>query len=69
MELIDRYVYEVGRHLPRKDRSDIQVELQSTLVDTLEDRVEGDPSQEDVVALLKEFGSPQKVAASYWPQG
>jgi len=69
MELIDRYVYEVGRHLPRKNRTDIQVELQSTLVDTLEDRVEGEPSQEDVVELLKEFGPPQKVAASYWPEG
>ena len=69
MELIDRYVYEVGRHLPRKNRADIQVELGSTLVDTLEARVEGEPSQEDVVELLKEFGPPQKVAASYWPQG
>lgn len=69
MELIDRYVYEVGRHLPRKNRADIQVELQSTLVDTLEARVEGEPSQEDEVELLKEFGPPQKVAASYWPQG
>ena len=68
MELIDRYVYEIGRHLPRKNRTDIQVELQSTLVDTLESRVQGEPSQEDVVELLKEFGPPQKVAASYWPQ-
>ncbi len=69
MELIDRYVYEVGRHLPRKNRADIQVELQSTLADTLEARVKGEPSQEDVVELLKEFGHPQKVAASYWPLG
>jgi hypothetical protein len=69
MELIDRYVYEVGRHLPRKNRTDIKAELHSTLVDTLEARVEGEPSQEDVVDLLKEFGSPQKVAASYWPEG
>jgi hypothetical protein len=69
MELIDRYVYQVGRHLPRKNRADIQVELQSTLVDTLEARVEGEPSQEDEVELLKEFGPPQQVAASYWPQG
>jgi hypothetical protein len=69
MELIDRYVHEVGRHLPRKNRADIQVELQSTLADTLEDRVEGEPTQEDVEQLLKEFGSPQQVAASYWPQG
>jgi hypothetical protein len=69
MELIDRYVHEVGRHLPRKNRDDIKVELQSTLADTLEDRVEGEPTQEDVELLLKEFGPPQEVAASYWPQG
>jgi hypothetical protein len=69
MELIDRYVYEVGRRLPRKNRADIQVELRSTLVDTLEGRVEGEPTQEDEVELLKEFGPPQQVAASYWPQG
>ena len=69
MELIERYVYEVGRHLSRKNRADIQVELKSTLVDTLEDRVTGEPSQEDEIQLLKEFGPPQKVAASYWPQG
>ncbi len=69
MELIDRYVYEVGRRLPRKNRADIQVELRSTLVDTLEARVGGEPTQEDEVELLKEFGPPQQVAASYWPQG
>jgi hypothetical protein len=69
MDLIERYVYEVGRQLPRKNRADIQVELKSTLVDTLEDRVAGEPSQEDEIKLLKEFGPPQKVAASYWPQG
>ena len=69
MELIDRYVHEVGRHLPRKNRTDIQAELQSTLVDTLEARVEGEPSLDDEVELLQEFGSPQAVAASYWPEG
>jgi hypothetical protein len=69
MELIDRYVHEVGRHLPRKNREDIKAELKSTLADTLDDRVEGEPTKEDVEQLLKEFGSPQQVAASYWPQG
>lgn len=69
MELIDRYVYEVGRHLPRKNRADIKAELHSTLVDTLEARVEGEPTEDDVVAMLKEYGSPQEVAASYWPEG
>ena len=69
MELIDRYVHEVGRQLPRKQRADIQVELKSTLVDTLEGRVEGEPGEEEVIELLTEFGPPNKVAASYWPQG
>jgi hypothetical protein len=69
MNLIDRYVREVGRHLPRKNRADIQAELHSLLVDSLEDRVEGEPTEEDVVNLLKEFGPPEKVAASYWQEG
>lgn len=68
MDLIDRYVYEVGRYLPRKDRADIQAELRSLLIDTLEARVEGEASEEDVVALLKEFGPPVKVAVSYRPE-
>ena len=68
MELIDRYVYEVGRYLPRKNRADIQAELRSLLIDTLEAQVEGEAGEEDVVALLKEFGSPAKVAASYRPE-
>ena len=69
MDLIERYVREVGRHLPRKNRADIQAELQSTLVDTLEAQVGGEASQEDVIDLLKEFGPPERVAASYWPEG
>jgi hypothetical protein len=68
MNLIDRYVYAVGRQLPRKNRADIQAELKSTLIDTLEARSEGEPSEEQVVTLLTEFGPPEKVAASYWPE-
>jgi len=69
VDLIDRYIREVGRHLPRKNRADIQAELQSTLVDTLEAQVGGETNQEEVIALLKEFGPPERVAASYWPEG
>lgn len=65
MDLIDRYVHEVGRRLPRKDRSDIQDELRSNLVDTLEAGAGGAPTVEDQVNLLREFGPPEKVAASY----
>jgi len=69
MSLIDRYVYEVGRRLPRKNRSDIQAELRSSLIDALEDRAGREPTEAEVVELLKEFGPPKVVAASYYPEG
>jgi hypothetical protein len=69
MNLIDRYVNEVGRRLPRKQRSDVQKELRSVLEDTLDDQSSGQPTEDDVIALLEEFGSPEKVAASYRPSG
>jgi len=69
MNTIDRYVNEVGRRLPRKRRADVKMELRSLLQDALDDRVEGQPTEDDVVALLEEFGSPEKVAASYQPSG
>lgn len=69
MKLIDKYVAEVGRHLPLlKGREDIEKELKSTLEDMLEDRAEqtGRPQDEALeIELLKEYGSPQKVASTY----
>jgi len=71
MKLIDRYVAEVGRRLPLvKGRKDIENELRSTLEDMLEDRSQkaGRPSDEAIeVELLKEYGAPDKVAATYNP--
>jgi hypothetical protein len=68
MNLIDRYVTEVGKYLPRKNRLDIEAELRSTLEDMLEDRSQqtGRPADEALVSdLLQEYGSPRKVAATY----
>lgn len=69
MELIERYLHEVGRSLPKKNREDILAEIRSDLEDRLEERSQGNAKEEDVVALLQEYGSPQKVAASYAPDG
>lgn len=69
MSLIDRYIQEVGRHLPRKNRADIKAELLSSVVDTLEDRFETEPSESEVEEFLIEFGQPREVAASYFPEG
>lgn len=67
-EMIDRYFFAVGERLPYKKSLDIQAELRSAILDALEDRAGADPSLEQVAALLKEYGSPEKVAASYNPQ-
>ena len=69
MSLLDRYIHEVGRFLPRKKRKDIQAELRSSVVDTLEDRFGEEPAEDQVAGLLKEFGNPRDVAGSYHPQG
>jgi len=69
MSLLDRYIHEVGRFLPRKKRGSIQAELRSSVVDTLEDRFGPDPDQDQVEEVLLEFGKPRDVAASYHPRG
>ena len=71
MKLIDRYVREIGRRLPQKSRADIEKEIRSALEDMLEDRSkkEGrDVDDEMTAAVLKEYGQPDKVAASYLPE-
>jgi hypothetical protein len=69
MNLIDRYLHEVSRFIPPRKRGDILAELRSLLVDTLEDRFGETPSESQVEEILKEFGPPKDVAASYHPQG
>jgi hypothetical protein len=66
--LVDRYVAEVARRLPRRRRADISRELRSTLLDTLDSRFGAAAnSDEHVIEVLREFGPPEKVAASYQP--
>src|SRR5512145_610145 len=67
MNLIDKYIAEIGKHLPRKNRADIEAEIRSTLEDMLEERkqLSGEEDDATVVQLLKEYGAPRKVAESY----
>ena len=68
MNIIDRYVTEVGKQLPRKNRLDIETELRSTLEDMLDDRSQqtGRPADEALATeLLQEYGAPRIVAATY----
>ena len=62
MELIERYLQEIGRHLPANKRADILSELRSSLNDSLEAQANGQPSEEAIVQIIKEMGAPRKVS-------
>jgi hypothetical protein len=71
MKYIELYVKAVGRKLPQSMREDIEAELKSTLMDMLDDRAKADNrivDEELEQELLKEYGSPDEVAAKYLPE-
>jgi len=70
MNLLDQYMMEVGKHLPRKGCSDLQAEIRSTIEDMIEDRSQqrGIPMDEALISeVLQEYGAPAKVASFYKP--
>jgi hypothetical protein len=64
-DLLERYVHQVGRNLPPKERAEIEAELRSQIQDQLDDRFGASPSQAEVASVLAEFGDPHQLAASY----
>ncbi len=70
MELINRYVYQVGRRLPQRTRADVEQELRSLLLDALEERTgrAAEFTEDEQVAVLAEFGPPEQMADKYRPQ-
>jgi hypothetical protein len=70
MSLLDKYIFEIGKKLPQKNRIDLQTEIRSTIEDMLEDRsrtAKRPVNDEMIKAVLIEYGSPAKVAAAYHP--
>jgi hypothetical protein len=68
MALIDRYVHAIRTHLPRKDRDDIAAELREVLQSQIEAEEAGRGralTEQEVAAILKRYGSPERVAARY----
>lgn len=61
MNYVDRYIYAVVKYLPEKDRAEITEELRANISDMIGD----DPSEENIVRILEEMGSPFKLALSY----
>lgn len=63
--LIERYISEVGRYVPGKEREEIKAELRSQIHDQLEDRYGKAAGEEEIAAVLTELGNPRRMAASY----
>jgi hypothetical protein len=71
MELLDRYLQAVKKHLPWERQDDIIAELKANLESQLEDKEAelGRPlTKDEMDAWLKQIGSPMQVAGRYLPQ-
>ena len=69
-DLIERYVREVGRHLPRSRRADVLAELRELLRDQIDDAAEERPlvDRDGITAeVLRAMGPPDRVARGYAP--
>lgn len=65
-EMINRYVYQVTKHLPINTRKDIEQELRTLITDMLEDKTQGNPpGKADIDKVLLELGSPYELAEKY----
>lgn len=69
MELVERYVAAVQRELPESKRQEIGRELNANIMDQLDALREqqGQLSEDDVVAVLKQMGRPRAVAYQFIP--
>lgn len=71
MELLDRYLQAVKKHLPRQRQDDIIAELRANLESQLEDKEAGlgrPLTQGETEDWLRQIGPPMLVAARYQPQ-
>jgi hypothetical protein len=62
----DRYVAEVSRMLPERNRADVVKEIRSLLQDALEAEAPGgQPTEAQVFAVLRQYGPPREMAMRY----
>lgn len=59
--LIERYIYDVTRRLPEKEREEVGKELSSNIYDMLSD----DTDEKEIEEVLYQLGSPADLAEKY----
>lgn len=72
IDVIEAYVADVIRRVPRQGRDEIGFELRGLLVEMLDDRALIEERSVDdamVLAMLEDFGTPAEIAVRYHPPG
>lgn len=65
-DMIERYVYQASRHMPRVGREDAVKELRVLIADMLNERANGlPPTKKQLEAVFVELGSPEEFGAKY----
>lgn len=67
MNLVDRYVLEVRRHLPSDIRDDVSREIGSSIDDAIDARIRetGESHEQAAATVLRDFGPPKEIAGRY----
>ncbi len=66
-ELVDKYLYDVVRRLPKKQQEDIKQELRTLIEDMIEEREDilEESYDEKISFVLNKLGDPAELAKSY----
>lgn len=62
---VNRYIFDVTRRLPQSQKEDISRELRGLIDDMLEAQAQGEPTEQDLNAVLLKLGEPKKLANQY----
>ncbi len=65
MELLERYLRQIRKHLPFRDKEDTINELRSLILEEFDSRSNGTNEEELIYEIIKENGYPVEVAARY----
>lgn len=71
MKLVENYLNQVDEHLSSNTDNDVLKELESDIYDAIEgkeDETEHQLNDQEIANILRKFGPPMEVAASYAPQ-
>jgi len=60
-EMTERYIYDVTRRLPEKERAEVKREMEAVIGDMLPDN----PSERDIADALTKLGPPRVLAERY----